>query len=93
MKRGILIGLLVGGIVAGLSLGFCRMGHARWKDHDKFHDRVAETCSEATLRVLERERGSRHHDFDRGRPPHDRAPHDAPPPPPAAPPAPPPPAP
>jgi hypothetical protein len=65
MKRGIVIGLLVGGVVVGLSVGFCRLGHARWEKRDEFHDRIAETCSEATLRVLEREHGSRHHDRDR----------------------------
>lgn len=95
MKRGILIGLLVGGIVAGLSLGFCRMGHAGWRHHEKFRDEIAETCADAALKVMDRERESRHdrdHDRDRGRdrdhggPPHD-FPHLGFAPPPPAPPA------
>ena len=83
MKRGILIGVLIVGAVAGLSAGFCRVGHAGWGHHRDFQERIAETCTDAALKVFEREHGSRHGGMHGGM-------HGAPPPaapPPAAPPA------
>jgi hypothetical protein len=65
MGRKIAIALLALGALGGFGAGFARLlhhghhghhAHGRFGHHSEFERRVAQTCTEAALRVYERER-------------------------------------
>lgn len=59
MMRGFLIAGLSIGAIVGLVAGGARLIHGP-RHHERFKERIAETCTQAAYRVFERQ-GGRHH--------------------------------